>query len=154
MTLGHRRRTSYLHACYCSIEQTSPSSRRRSDLPRFTRVITFRQRSASVSWALKSCVYSSHSVFANRQHRSFYCKENSLQWKQHAQHVVALSYLSPPSLSAARTRYAHQVTALSLSIIRKHAYTRYTAVCEDNGAELLSFKTWCIHCKNCSVNVY
>ena len=41
-----------------------------------------------------------------------------------------------------RTRYAHQVTALSLSILRKHAYTRYTAVCEENGAELLSFKTW------------
>ena len=43
-----------------------------------------------------------------------------------------------------RTRYAHQVTALSLSIFRKDAYTRYTAVCEENGAELLSFKTWCI----------
>ena len=42
------------------------------------------------------------------------------------------------------TRYAHQVTALSLSILRKHAYARYTAVCEENGAELLSFKPWCI----------
>ena len=40
--------------------------------------------------------------------------------------------------------YAHQVTALSLSILRKHAYTRYTDVCEENGNELLSFKTWCI----------
>ena len=40
--------------------------------------------------------------------------------------------------------YAHQVTTLSLSILRKHAYTRYTDVCEENGDELLSFKTWCI----------
>ena len=40
--------------------------------------------------------------------------------------------------------YAHQVTALSLSILRKHAYTRYTDVCVENGDELLSFKTWCI----------
>ena len=40
--------------------------------------------------------------------------------------------------------YAHQVTALLLSILRKHAYTRYTDVCEENGGELLSFKTWCI----------
>ena len=50
-----------------------------------------------------------------------------------------------------RTRYAHQATALWLSIIlRKDAYTRYTVVCEENGAELISFKTWCIlhHCPN------
>ena len=40
--------------------------------------------------------------------------------------------------------YAHQVTALSLSILRKNAYTRYTDVREKNGAELISFKTWCI----------
>ena len=40
--------------------------------------------------------------------------------------------------------YAHQVTAFSLSILRKHAYTRYTDVCEENGDELLLFKTWCI----------
>ena len=36
------------------------------------------------------------------------------------------------------------MTPLSLSILRKHAYTRYTDVCEENGDELLSFKTWCI----------
>ena len=40
--------------------------------------------------------------------------------------------------------YAHQVTALSLSMFRKHAYTRYMDVCAENGDELLSFKTWCI----------
>ena len=47
-----------------------------------------------------------------------------------------------------RTRYAHQVTVLSLSILRKDAYTRYVAVCEENGTELLSFKTWCIQQSN------
>ena len=44
----------------------------------------------------------------------------------------------------AQTRYAHQVTALLLSILRKDAYSRFTVVCEENWAELLSFKTWCI----------
>ena len=35
-----------------------------------------------------------------------------------------------------RTRYAHQVTALSLSILRREAYTKYMD-------ELQSFKAWC-----------
>ena len=39
------------------------------------------------------------------------------------------------------TRYAHQVTSLSLSILERMPI-RYTAVCEKNGAELLSLKTW------------
>ena len=36
------------------------------------------------------------------------------------------------------------MTALLLSILRKDAYSRFTVVCEENWAELLSFKTWCI----------
>ena len=43
-----------------------------------------------------------------------------------------------------RSHYAHQVRALSFSILRKDAHTRYRAVCEENGAELISYKTWCV----------
>lgn len=44
-----------------------------------------------------------------------------------------------------RTRYAHQVTALSLSILRREAYTKYMNDCWENGDDhgLLSFKAWC-----------
>ncbi len=42
-----------------------------------------------------------------------------------------------------RTRYAHQVTALSLSILRREAYTKYMGDCEESGEVILSFKAWC-----------
>ena len=42
-----------------------------------------------------------------------------------------------------RTRYAHQVTALSLSILRREAYTKHVDDCHENGDKLLSFEEWC-----------
>ena len=38
-----------------------------------------------------------------------------------------------------RTRYVHQVTALSLSILRREAYTKCTSDCQENGDEVISF---------------
>ena len=42
-----------------------------------------------------------------------------------------------------RTRYAHEGTALSLSILRREAYTKYMCECQENGDEFLLFKAWC-----------
>ena len=42
-----------------------------------------------------------------------------------------------------RTRYTHQVTALSLSILRREAYTKYTCECQENADEPLPFIEWC-----------
>jgi len=42
-----------------------------------------------------------------------------------------------------RTRYAYQVTALSLSILRREAYTKYTCECQENTDEPLPFIAWC-----------
>ncbi len=42
-----------------------------------------------------------------------------------------------------RTRYAHQVTVLSLSILRREAYMKYTCDCQKNEEEPLSFIAWC-----------
>ena len=42
-----------------------------------------------------------------------------------------------------RTRYVHQVTALSLSILRRESYAKYTTDCWENACEPLSFKAWC-----------
>ena len=33
--------------------------------------------------------------------------------------------------------------ALSLSILRREAYTKYVGDCQENGDEFLSFKAWC-----------
>jgi len=42
-----------------------------------------------------------------------------------------------------RTCYAHQVTALSLSFLKREAYTKYIGDCEESGEVILSFKAWC-----------
>ena len=42
-----------------------------------------------------------------------------------------------------RTRYAHKVTTLSLSILRREAYTKYTYECQENVNEPLPFNAWC-----------
>ena len=38
-----------------------------------------------------------------------------------------------------RTRYTHQVTALSLSIRRREAHTKYTCECQESADEPLPF---------------
>ena len=42
-----------------------------------------------------------------------------------------------------RICYAHQVTALSLSILRRETYTKYTDDCRESMGELLPFKARC-----------
>ena len=41
-----------------------------------------------------------------------------------------------------RTRYAHQATVLSLSILRREAYLKYTKDYQDNNNEIQSFEAW------------